>query len=152
MQLHKSIITDCSSELSELDSELDWNWCLENSLDFGLPKRTPLCTAGCEGFLHLPPLPNQEQISQYDEPLLVLGIDLRALENTVETNTIGTKCACHYYKDILTCYSKKLEITTKIGIRKWRKSLETFSQMKHCINSYGKQRKQSTQDFSIRNY
>ncbi|XP_012230664.1 Wilms tumor protein homolog [Linepithema humile] len=80
--------TGCSSELSELDSELDWNWCLENSLDSGLPKRTPLCTAGCEGFLHLPPVPNQQQISQYDEPLLVLGIDLRALENTVETNTI----------------------------------------------------------------
>ncbi|XP_011051298.1 PREDICTED: Wilms tumor protein homolog [Acromyrmex echinatior] len=74
------------SELGELDSELDW--CLEKSWDFGLPERTPLCTAGCEGFLHLPPLSNPQQMPQYEEPLLVLGIDLRALENTLGTNTI----------------------------------------------------------------
>ncbi|XP_011175401.1 E3 SUMO-protein ligase EGR2 isoform X2 [Solenopsis invicta] len=74
------------SELSELDSELDW--CLEKSWDSGLPERTPLCTAGCEGFLHLPPLPNPQQTTQYEEPLLVLGIDLRALDNTLGTNTI----------------------------------------------------------------
>ncbi|XP_028047538.2 early growth response protein 1-A isoform X2 [Monomorium pharaonis] len=73
------------SELSELDSELDW--CLEKSWDSGLPERTPLCTAGCEGFLHLPSLPNP-QTSQHEEPLLVLGIDLRALESTLGTNTI----------------------------------------------------------------
>ncbi|XP_011873814.1 PREDICTED: Krueppel-like factor 11 isoform X2 [Vollenhovia emeryi] len=72
------------SELNELDSELDW--CLEKSWDSGLPERTPLCTAGCEGFLHLPPLPNPQQTPQYEEPLLVLGIDLRTLENTLGTN------------------------------------------------------------------
>ncbi|CAL1678090.1 unnamed protein product [Lasius platythorax] len=76
----------CLSELSELDSELDW--CLERSWDSGLPERTALCTPGCEGFLHLPPLPNPQQTAQYEEPLLVLGIDLRALENEFGTNTI----------------------------------------------------------------
>ncbi|XP_032683556.1 Krueppel-like factor 7 isoform X2 [Odontomachus brunneus] len=75
----------CLSELSELDSELDW--CLEKSWDSGLPERTPLCTAGCEGFLHLP-LPNPQQTPQCEEPLLVLGIDLCALENTLGANTI----------------------------------------------------------------
>lgn len=78
----------CFSELGELDSELDW--CLERNWDSGLPERTPLCTAGCEGFLHLPPLPNPQQTPQYEEPLLVLGIDLRALENTLGTSTIDT--------------------------------------------------------------
>lgn len=75
----------CLSELSELDPELEW--CLERSWNSGLPERTPLCTAGCEGFLHLPPLSNSQQMPQY-EPLLVLGIDLRALENEFGTNTI----------------------------------------------------------------
>ncbi|XP_011637287.1 zinc finger protein 394-like isoform X2 [Pogonomyrmex barbatus] len=77
----------CLSELGEL--ELDWY--LERTSDLGLPERTPLCTAGCEGFLHLPPLSNPQQMPQYEyekEPLLVLGIDLRALDNTLETNTI----------------------------------------------------------------
>ncbi|XP_011346737.1 oocyte zinc finger protein XlCOF8.4 isoform X2 [Ooceraea biroi] len=77
----------CLSELGELDSELG-DWCLERNWDSGLPERTPLCTAGCEGFLHLPPLPNPQQTPQYEEPLLVLGIDLRALENTLAANTI----------------------------------------------------------------
>ncbi|XP_029174526.1 zinc finger protein 76-like isoform X1 [Nylanderia fulva] len=81
-----STSSSCLSELSELDSELEW--CLEKSWDSGLPERTPLCTAGCEGFLHLPPLPNTQQTTQYEEPLLVLGIDLRALENEFGTNTI----------------------------------------------------------------
>lgn len=81
-----SMSSGCLSELSELDSELEW--CLEKSWDSGLPERTPLCTAGCEGFLHLPPLPNPQQTAQYEEPLLVLGIDLRALENEFGTNTI----------------------------------------------------------------
>jgi len=84
------IITDYLSELGELDSELDW--CLEKSWDTGLPERTPLCTEGCEGFLHLPPLSNPQQTQQYEEPLLVLGIDLRALENTLGTNTLGIEC------------------------------------------------------------
>lgn len=74
--------------MSELDSELDW--CLERSWNSGLPERTPLCTAGCEGFLHLP-LPNPQQTPQYEEPLLVLGIDLCALENTLGPNTIGAR-------------------------------------------------------------
>lgn len=78
-----------------MDSELDW--CLERSWDSGLPKRTPLCTAGCEGFLHLPPLPNSQQMPQYEEPLLVLGIDLQALENEFGTNTqIGTLLLEYY--------------------------------------------------------
>lgn len=89
------IIAGCLSELSELDSELDW--CLERSWDFGLPERTPLCTAGCEGFLHLPPLPNSQQMPKYEEPLLVLGIDLRALENEFGINTIGTLLLEKYY-------------------------------------------------------
>lgn len=77
----------CLSELSELDSELEW--CLDKSWNSGLPERTPLCTAGCEGFLHLP-LPNpQQQTFQGEEPLWVLGIDLRALEDTLDTNGIG---------------------------------------------------------------
>ncbi|XP_012266021.2 Krueppel-like factor luna [Athalia rosae] len=75
------------SELSELDSELEW--CLDRSWNTGLPERTPLCTPGCEGFLHLP-LPPQRQVQQphfqHDEPLLVLGIDLRALEDTLGTD------------------------------------------------------------------
>lgn len=79
------------SELGDLDSELGAlsDWCLEKSWDFGLPERTPLCTAGCEGFLHLPPLPNPQspQTPQYEEKLLVLDIDLRSLE-TLGTNTI----------------------------------------------------------------
>ncbi|KZC03849.1 PREDICTED: Wilms tumor protein homolog [Dufourea novaeangliae] len=75
----------CFSELSELDSELEW--CLDKSWNSGLPERTPMCTAGCEGFLHLP-LPNPQQTYQHEEPLWVLGIDLRALEDTFETNGI----------------------------------------------------------------
>lgn len=81
----------CVGCLSELDSELDSDWVLEKSWDSGLPERTPMCTAGCEGFLHLP-LSSPQQTPQYEEPLLVLGIDLRALENTLGTSTIGTKC------------------------------------------------------------
>ncbi|KOC66291.1 Krueppel-like factor 15 [Habropoda laboriosa] len=77
--------TGCLSELSELDSELEW--CLDKSWNSGLPERTPLCTAGCEGFLHLP-LPNPQQTFQQEEPLWVLGIDLRALDDTLETNRI----------------------------------------------------------------
>lgn len=73
------------SELSELDSELEW--CLDKSWNSGLPERTPLCTAGCEGFLHLP-LPNLQQTFQPEEPLWVLGIDLRALEDTLDTSSI----------------------------------------------------------------
>ncbi|XP_043584190.1 Wilms tumor protein homolog isoform X1 [Bombus pyrosoma] len=73
------------SELSELDSELEW--CLDRSWNSGLPDRTPLCTAGCEGFLHLP-LPNPQQTFQREEPLWVLGIDLRALDDTLETSGI----------------------------------------------------------------
>ncbi|XP_025153532.1 zinc finger protein 226 isoform X1 [Harpegnathos saltator] len=80
-----STSSGCLSELSELDSELDW--CLEKSWNSGLPERTPLCTAGCEGFLHLP-LPNPQQTPQYEEPLLVLGIDLCTLENTLGTSAI----------------------------------------------------------------
>jgi len=87
MTLEYRLIAGCLSELGELDSELDW--CLENNWDSGLPERTPLCTAGCEGFLHLPPLPNSQQTAQYEEPLLVLGIDLCALDNTLEASTIG---------------------------------------------------------------
>ena len=76
----------CLSELSELDLELEW--CLDKSWNSGLPERTPLCTAGCEGFLHLP-LPNpQQQTFQREEPLWVLGIDLRALEDTLDTSGI----------------------------------------------------------------
>lgn len=95
--MHK-IIVGCLSELSELDSELDW--CLERSWDSGLPERTALCTPGCEGFLHLPPLPNPQQTAQYEEPLLVLGIDLRALENEFGTNTIGTLLLEKYYSSL----------------------------------------------------
>ncbi|OAD57471.1 Krueppel-like factor 15 [Eufriesea mexicana] len=73
------------SELSELDSELEW--CLDKSWNSGLPERTPLCTAGCEGFLHLP-LPSPQQTFQREEPLWVLGIDLRALDDTLETGRI----------------------------------------------------------------
>lgn len=72
------------SELSELDSELEW--CLDKGWNSGLPERTPLCTAGCEGFLHLPlPGPQQQTFQQGEEPLWVLGIDLRALDDTLET-------------------------------------------------------------------
>ncbi|CAK9824997.1 Krueppel-like factor 15 [Anthophora retusa] len=77
--------TGCVSELSELDSELEW--CLDKSWNSGLPERTPLCTAGCEGFLHLP-LPNPQQTFQQEEPLWVLGIDLRALDDNLETSRI----------------------------------------------------------------
>ncbi|XP_053995334.1 Wilms tumor protein homolog isoform X1 [Hylaeus anthracinus] len=80
-----SASSGCLSELSELDSELEW--CLDKSWNSGLPERTPLCTAGCEGFLHLP-LPNPQQTFQREEPLWVLGIDLRALEDTLETSGI----------------------------------------------------------------
>lgn len=79
--------------MSALDSELDW--CLEKGWNSGLPERTPLCTAGCEGFLHLP-LSNQQQTPQCEEPFIVLGIDLRALDNTLETNTIGKKYCLRY--------------------------------------------------------
>nr|XP_034196209.1 Wilms tumor protein homolog isoform X1 [Osmia lignaria] len=78
-------LSGCLSELSELDSELEW--CLDKSWNSGLPERTPLCTAGCEGFLHLP-LPNPQQTFQHEEPLWVLGIDLRALDDTMETSGI----------------------------------------------------------------
>ncbi|XP_076296631.1 uncharacterized protein LOC143216935 isoform X1 [Lasioglossum baleicum] len=80
-----SASSGCLSELSELDSELEW--CLDKSWNSGLPERTPLCTEGCEGFLHLP-LPNPEQTFQREEPLWVLGIDLRALEDTLETSGV----------------------------------------------------------------
>ncbi|XP_076179546.1 uncharacterized protein LOC143152860 isoform X1 [Ptiloglossa arizonensis] len=80
-----SASSGCLSELSELDSELEW--CLDKSWNSGLPERTPLCTAGCEGFLHLP-LPSPQQTFQREEPLWVLGIDLRALEDTLETSGI----------------------------------------------------------------
>lgn len=76
------MISGCLSELSELDSELEW--CLDRSWNADLPDRTPLCTPGCEGFLHLP-LPKPQQVFHHDEPLLVLGIDLRALEDTLGT-------------------------------------------------------------------
>ncbi|XP_046478461.1 uncharacterized protein [Neodiprion pinetum] len=74
------------SELSELDSELEW--CLDRSWNAGLPERTPLCTPGCEGFLHLPlPQPQVQQPHfQHDEPLLILGIDLRAIEDSLGTD------------------------------------------------------------------
>ncbi|KAG7197928.1 hypothetical protein KM043_016165 [Ampulex compressa] len=75
----------CLNDLSELDSELEW--CLDKSWNSGLPDRTPLCTAGCEGFLHLP-LPNLQQTLQHEEPLWVLGVDLRALEDSIDTNTL----------------------------------------------------------------
>ncbi|XP_024943503.1 Krueppel-like factor luna isoform X3 [Cephus cinctus] len=75
-----STSSSCLSELSELDSELEW--CLDKSSNAGLPERTPLCTPGCEGFLHLP-LPKPKTQLQHDEPLLVLGIDLRALEDSL---------------------------------------------------------------------
>lgn len=146
LQIHKTIITGCSSELSELDSELDWNWCLENSWDSGLPERTPLCTAGCEGFLNLP-LSNQQQMPQYDEPLLVLGIDLRSLENTVETSTIGIKCTCHYLS------FREARNSNKNCYIRMRKIVGNFSfDSNIAINPCAKQRGQSTQNFSIRNY
>ncbi|XP_043277417.1 zinc finger protein GLI2-like isoform X2 [Venturia canescens] len=78
-----SLSSSCFSELSELDSELEW--CLDRSWNADLPERTPLCTPGCEGFLHLP-LPKPQQVFQHDEPLFVLGIDLRALEDTLGTD------------------------------------------------------------------
>ncbi|KAK2587348.1 hypothetical protein KPH14_003065 [Odynerus spinipes] len=81
----------CLSELSELDSELEW--CLDKTWNSGLPERTPLCTAGCEGFLHLP-LPSPQQVYHHDEPLLVLGIDLRALEDT-----LGSECMVTDYNN-----------------------------------------------------
>ncbi|CAD6225394.1 GSCOCG00005657001-RA-CDS [Cotesia congregata] len=76
----------CLSELSELDCELDW--CLDKSWDLGLPDRTPMCTPGCERFLHLPPPKAAAEVPtfQHDEPLLVLGIDLRSLENSMDFN------------------------------------------------------------------
>lgn len=101
------IIAGCLSELSELDPELEW--CLERSWNSGLPERTPLCTAGCEGFLHLPPLSNSQQMPQY-EPLLVLGIDLRALENEFGTNTIGALLLEQYYPSILQSLQSFREI------------------------------------------
>ncbi|XP_066590752.1 uncharacterized protein [Prorops nasuta] len=76
----------CLSELSDLSSDLEW--CLDRSWNSGLPERTPLCTSRCDSFLHLP-LPNpQQQTLQSEEPLLVLGIDLRALEESMSTNRI----------------------------------------------------------------
>ncbi|XP_057317901.1 Krueppel-like factor 16 isoform X2 [Microplitis mediator] len=77
----------CLSELSELDCELDW--CLDKTWNSGLPERTPMCTPGCERFLHLPPpkVTTESPASlQHDEPLLVLGIDLRSLENSMDLN------------------------------------------------------------------
>ncbi|KAK0083790.1 hypothetical protein PV325_008220 [Microctonus aethiopoides] len=73
----------CFSELGELDKELDW--CLDKNWNVGLPERTPMCTPGCERFLHLPmskPQQTSQRIFQHDEPLLVLGIDLRSLEDS----------------------------------------------------------------------
>ncbi|XP_043478853.1 transcription factor Sp1-like isoform X1 [Leptopilina heterotoma] len=77
--------SNCFSELSEIDTELDW--CLDREWNVGLPERTPLCTPGCEGFLHLP-LPKPQQPFQHDEPLLVLGIDLRTLEDSLGSTEI----------------------------------------------------------------
>lgn len=75
------------NEFSALDTEFDW--CLDKTWNSGLPERTPMCTPGCERFLHLPlPKPSQQpqQIFQHDEPLLVLGIDLRSLENSLSAD------------------------------------------------------------------
>ncbi|XP_011315421.1 early growth response protein 2 isoform X2 [Fopius arisanus] len=76
-------VTDCLSDLGDLNSELDW--CLDKVWSSGLPERTPMCTPGCERFLHLPVVQPQQspQCFQPDEPLLVLGIDLRSLESTL---------------------------------------------------------------------
>ncbi|XP_012282014.1 transcription factor Sp1-like isoform X2 [Orussus abietinus] len=78
-----STSSSCPSELSELDSLLDW--CLDSGWNTALPERTPMCDPLCEEFLHMP-LPKPQQPFQHDEPLLVLGIDLRALEDTLGTD------------------------------------------------------------------
>ncbi|XP_020284465.1 early growth response protein 2-like isoform X2 [Pseudomyrmex gracilis] len=78
----------CWNEQNELDSELEeLGWCLGKFGDCSLPEKTPLCTAGCERFLHLSSSqPNPQP--QHEESLLVLGVDLRSLENTLDANTI----------------------------------------------------------------
>lgn len=68
------------SELGDLDTELEW--CLNGDWNFGLPDRTPLCTPGCEGFLHLP-LPTPQTAPPPEEPLLLLGIDVRTVDNSI---------------------------------------------------------------------
>ncbi|XP_058789857.1 early growth response protein 1-B-like [Phymastichus coffea] len=80
-------------DLSDLMTDLDW--CLDKEWNTGLPVRTPLCTPGCEDFLHLQlpkptqqqpqsqQQPQQQQYSQLEEPLLVLGIDLRSLDDNL---------------------------------------------------------------------
>ncbi|XP_033224668.1 dendritic arbor reduction protein 1-like isoform X2 [Belonocnema kinseyi] len=85
---------ECYTDLN-YSPEVQWNDCTTNAStssnrewNTGLPERTPLCTPGCEGFLHLPPLPKPQQYFQQEEPLLVLGIDLRALENSLGSTII----------------------------------------------------------------
>ncbi|XP_016843584.1 zinc finger protein 836 isoform X3 [Nasonia vitripennis] len=72
-----------AGELSDLVSDLEW--CLDKEWNTGLPVRTPLCTPGCEDFLHLPLPKPQPQCLQLEEPLLVLGIDLRSIEDNLGT-------------------------------------------------------------------
>ncbi|XP_063982885.1 Kruppel-like factor 3 isoform X1 [Diachasmimorpha longicaudata] len=86
-------VSDCLGDLGDLNSEFDW--CLDKVWGSGLPERTPMCTPGCERFLHLPLIQPQQssQCYQPDEPLLVLGIDLRSLENNLDmdfnNNSVG---------------------------------------------------------------
>ena len=70
------------NELSDLDTELEW--CLDGDWKTGLPERTPLCTPGCEGFLHLP-LPNPQSTLPQEESLLLLGIDVRTMNDPLGT-------------------------------------------------------------------
>ncbi|XP_011504215.1 PREDICTED: Krueppel-like factor 5 isoform X2 [Ceratosolen solmsi marchali] len=84
-------ISTPAGELSDLVSDLEW--CLDKEWNVGLPPmRTPLCTPGCEDFLHLP-LPKP----QFEEPLLVLDIDLRSLQNNLGINLADAALATHDY-------------------------------------------------------
>ncbi|KAJ8674404.1 hypothetical protein QAD02_005666 [Eretmocerus hayati] len=87
--------TPLQKDLSELVSELDW--CVGDEWNNGLPVKTPLCTSGCDEFLHLPMSHNShsQQLSHHqcslqtqEEPMFVLGIDLKTLGDDFPVNTL----------------------------------------------------------------
>ncbi|KAL7297335.1 hypothetical protein TKK_0009728 [Trichogramma kaykai] len=80
-------LTANNSPIADLDDLVsDLEWCMDKEWNAGLPMRTPLCTAGCEDFLHLPALESSQQPTQeqqtpqayfvQEEPLLILDVDL----------------------------------------------------------------------------
>ncbi|XP_014210461.1 dendritic arbor reduction protein 1-like isoform X2 [Copidosoma floridanum] len=79
-------------DFNELVPELDW-WTDGDCGGASLPVRTPLCTPGCEDFLYLP-IPAKASQQQLEEPLLVLGVDRRPLDdNFVMTQDVNYQLA-----------------------------------------------------------